>query len=255
MYRIILLSFLLLSLGERAYGQYHFPMDFEQSDSTTISRDLDRFSSHLGVHFGHMPGVVFRLTRAFPRIQFYYQHNMAWSGSNTRYWSSGETEVTTAGTFTGMADLTPNLQLMLRYNPMVIDGELAVFNGFGARYRSGVGTDTLHTLAIGVLVQQLGGTQIMTSNDLDFSLQYSRYYNHWVTTLDLTVSFITGRMDVTQAADFGAQFTGEFEHRVFHLGVKAIRSWQRLNGGITLRTNGRIWNCIVELGWSLPSSM
>ncbi|HKJ67990.1 MAG TPA: hypothetical protein VKA68_08530 [bacterium] len=255
MYRIILLNVLLLSLGGRLFGQYHFPMDFAQSDSTTISRDLERFSGQMGVHFGHMPGVVFRLTRAFPRFQFFYQQGAAWTGSNTRYWSADEPAITTAGTFTGMADLTPNLQLMVRYNPMMIDGDLAVLNGFGARYRSGVGSDTLHTLAIGVLVQKLDGAHILKSNDLDFSLQYSRYYQSWVTSLDLTVSFVRGQMSDTRAAEFGSEFSGAFEHRVFHLGIKAMRSWNRINTGIAFRTNGRIWNCIAELGWSLPSSM
>jgi len=254
-WRILIFSIILSLSGGNLFGQYYLPMDnFSRSDSISIDNDLRKYAEHVGVHFGHIPGTVFQLNREYPRIQFFYQHDMAWTAIGSRYWKEDGTNFSTVGTFTGIGELTPNLQIILRYNPMVIDGESAVFNGFGVRYRSGVGTDSLHSLAVGIMVQKLDGSQVIKTNDLDISLHYSHFVSNWTITYDIALSAVSGTMDILPEKDFGSDFNGEFERQLIHLGAAIQRSWHGFHGGLGIRTNGSIWSITAELGWSIPSS-
>lgn len=254
----IILSFFaslcLVGVSGNAQAQYLLPVGFENTDSLSLSRDLESFAGQISVHFGNAPGVVFQRNRAYPRIQLYYQQDAAFTFPNRRYWSPEKSPVTSTGVFTGIGDVTANLQVFLRYNAMVIDNKTAVFNGFGARYRMGLGTDSLHALSLGFLTQKLAGSQILTVNDFDLTLQYAHYFLHWITRLDFTLSYVSGTMDVTRYLNLGSDFSGEFKKQVGHVGMGLIRTWNQFSAGVSLQTTGRIWNALIEVGWRLPSS-
>jgi len=251
---LIILSVACLLLPPAARGQYRLPVGFAGSDSLSLSEDLQAFAGQIGVHFGSVPGTVFPQNREYPRIQFYYQQDAAFTLPGGRYWADKKDPITSTGVFTGMGDITGNLQVFLRYNAMVIDGKTAVLNGFGARYRTGVGTDSLHSVSVGFLTQQLAGGQIMRVNDLDFTLQYARYFIRWTARVDLSLSYVSGNMDLSRYPNLGEQESGEFNKRVGHLGIGITRTWGQFNTGAMLQTTGRIWNLFIEIGWELPSS-
>jgi len=161
--------------------------------------------------------------------------------------------MTMAGTFSVVGNVTPNLQLLLRYNAMILNGNASEFTGYGARYRSGIGTDSLHSVALGVLMQKLNNAGVSPVNTLDFTLQYSRYLLKWTLVGDFTISYVSGTLNNLDTEQFGGTFNGEFEDRVIHGGIGVIRQWRSLTFEAKLRSDLQIWNVILTIGWSFPS--
>lgn len=252
--RLLLTNVLVLLCGTTLFGQYRFPIDMSTTDSISVQQDLKNFAAHAGVHVGDIPGFVFQQDREFPRIQFYYEQGTAYSFTESRYAENPENGFTSLGMFTGIGDLTSNLQLILRYNPILLENHALVLNGYGARYRSGVGTDSLHALALGVLVQKIAGDEPFFTKHLDFSVQYGLFLRPWIFRADIVASYINGRLDLSNATALDPGYDGTFKERVIHGSTALYYQWQRMTTGVTLRTTGKIWNIQGTIGWSLPSN-
>ncbi len=242
---------LLVFISGTGHAQYALPTNFVSADSTTIQGELTKFASHVALHLSDTPGFVFQMTQGYPRVQFFYQHTNAFTGESKRYVDFPSSGVTNTGIFTGIGDITPNLQVIMRYNPMRLSGEVAVFNGFGARYRTAGITDSLRSLALGVMVQKLSGTNIAGVKILDFSMQYGHYAGDYIFTGDVTASFINGNLSIEKL--LGEQFDGTYEKRVFHGGIGVIRRWNHWSLGVKIRSTGTIWASTLTIGWGLPS--
>ncbi|MBS1271543.1 MAG: hypothetical protein MAGBODY4_00675 [Candidatus Marinimicrobia bacterium] len=253
--RIILaLSSVLVLWSAPLSAQYLLPIDFSGSDSLRISDDLERFANHIGVDIGNIPGFVFQQDREFPRIRIFYQQSGGYTFTEGRYDNNPTNGFTSLGVFTVMGDLTSNLQLLFRYNALPVDNRAVVLNGYGARFRSAVGTDSLHALAFGVMLQKLADADPFFAKTLDFSLQYGWFRPRLTYRIDLTASYISGKVDVSTNQAIGTAHDGKFEKRVIHTGFAVIREWNRLSGGLTLRYTPNIWNVNATIGWSLPSN-
>jgi len=235
-------------------AQYLLPIDFSDSDSLHISADLDRFANHIGIDIGDIPGFVFQTDLEFPRIRIFYQQSAGYTFPEGRYDGNPTDGFTSLGTFTAMGDLTSNLQLFLRYNALPVANRAVVLNGYGARIRSDVGTDSLHALALGIMLQKLADADPFFAKTLDFSLQYGWFHRRWTYRLDLTASYISGKVDVSANPEIAGAHSGQFEKRVIHGGVTLLREWNRFIAGLTLRYTPNIWNGEVTIGWSLPSN-
>jgi len=241
----------LLSYSGALHSQYALPTNFVSTDSNTVNSELSKFSKHVAIHFSDIPGYVFSLTEGYPRVQFYYQHDYALTGNQNQYVDFTESGTTSIGVFSAIGDVTPNLQVILRYNPMRLSGEAAVFNGYGMRYRAAALTDTLSSFAIGVMLQKLSGANIQGVKTLDFSMQYGRYAGNYIYLADITGSFVSGELQLEKL--ISQQFDGTYEKRVIHFGFGILRQWSHFNAGVKLRTTGNIWNGIIAIGWGLPS--
>ncbi|MCF7804614.1 MAG: hypothetical protein K9N46_10295 [Candidatus Marinimicrobia bacterium] len=252
--RLILGSLCFIIFGGSLYGQYRLPVDFSGSDSTQITGNLNRFADHWGLHLGEIPGFVFPADGEFPRIQFYYQQSGGFTHQKSRYDGNPPDGITSLGTFTAMGDVTSNLQLILRYNTLALENRGAVLNGYGARFRSAVGTDSLHALAIGVLNQKVADAGNFSANSLDISFQYGWFLGYWTIRADLAASFVDGKVDVSGNSAIGTAHDGRYEHRTIHGGLALYRQYRRITTGLTLRTNLNIWTLHGTIGWSLPSN-
>lgn len=233
-------------------AQYRLPLSFNQSDSMHIKDDLNNFASHFGVHFGDIPGTVFQRGLEYPRIQFFYEQDVAYTLNQNKYNDKSSGAMTSTGMFTLLGDITSNMQLILRYNPMPLDGKASVLNGYGARYRPSVGTDSLHSLSLGVMIQKLASADFY-SKSVDFSLGYNWFLPRWTIHLDATGSFVSGHFDVQDIPAIGGNVSTDFERRIIHLGVGLQHQWRNVTLGGRLRSNGFIWSGILQIGWSIPS--
>ena len=241
----------LLSFSGILHAQYALPTNFVSTDSNSVHSELTKFSKHVAIHFSDIPGYVFSLTEGYPRVQFYYQHDYALTSGQNQYVDFTESGATSVGVFSAIGDVTPNLQVILRYNPMRLSGEAAVFNGYGMRYRTAALTDTMSSFTIGVMLQKLSGANIHGVKTLDFSMQYGRYAGKYIYLGDITGSFVSGELPIEKL--ISQQFDGTYEKRVIHFGVGLLREWNHFNVGVKLRTTGKIWNGIIAIGWRLPS--
>lgn len=241
----------LLFFSDILRAQYALPTNFVSTDSNSVNNELTKFSKHVAIHFSDIPGYVFSLTEGFPRVQFYYQHDYAFTGAQNQYVDFTESGATSIGVFSAIGDVTPNLQVILRYNPMRLSGESAVFNGYGIRYRTAALTDTMSSFTLGVMLQKLSGSNIHGVKTLDFSMQYGRYYGDYIYLADITGSFVSGELPIEKL--ISQQFDGTYEKRVIHFGIGLLRQWNHFNAGVKLRTTGRVWNWIFTVGWGLPS--
>lgn len=233
-------------------AQYRLPLNFNQSDSMHIKGDLKNFANHFGVHFGDIPGTVFQRGMEYPRIQFYYGQGAAYTLNQNKYNNKSSGAITSTGMFTLLGDLTSNMQLILRYNPMSLDDKASVLNGYGARYRPSVGTDSLHSLSLGVMIQKLASSGYYAKT-VDFSLGYNWFFQRWTIHLDASTSFVNGHFDLKEIPAIGENVSTDFEQRVIHLGIGAQYQWRNVTFGARIRSNGFIWSGIMQLGWSIPS--
>lgn len=246
---LFLFSVLLLGSWTALNAQYIFPTEFSSGDSTALQSDTRSYAAHGALHFGDIPGMVFQRDHARPRISFYYQHDAAYTFPGSRFQNGKEQALTSTGMFSLVGDITPNLQVILRYNSLILANNAAEISGYGVRYRSAVGTDSLHSLAAGVMMQKLAGGAVAPLESLDFILQYGWYRAPWVLHGDLAVNYSSGV--VRCAGDEELRY--KFDHRNIHLGLGMLRQWEILSGGVKLRTDLTIWNLIFTVGWSIPS--
>jgi len=234
-------------------AQYSFPVDFSSTDSLQFRGDTKAFAGQFGVHFGDIPGFVFQTDREFPRIRFFYQQDAAVAISpGASYADQSRGRITDIGLFTGMGNITPNLELIGRYNVMTIGGKSAVLNGYGARYRTALGTDSLHSLATGFLLQKLAGSSDVFLKSLDFNVAYGWYFPSYILTFDGMLSYVSGQVNLQGNPGIPAGFNPAFSHRVLQFGVGFLTHWKGLSLGCKFRTNLGVYNFIGYVGWSFP---
>lgn len=239
-------------LASTAFAQYRLPLSFDRSDSTHIQSDLKNFANHFGVHFGDIPGTVFQQGLEYPRIQFFYEQNAAVTLKKAQYNQQSSGTITSTGMFTLLGDITSNMQLILRYNAMPLDGKSSVLNGYGARFRPSAGTDSLHSLSVGVMIQKLAASDF-DAKSVEFSVGYNWFLPRWTIHLDATSSFVSGQFDLQNIPAIGDNVSTDFERRVIHLGIGIQRQWRNVTFAGRLRSNGVIWSGIIQIGWSIPS--
>jgi len=247
------LIIILICSGTQISAQYRLPLSFEKTDSTNIGTDLNRFAAHVGVHFGDIPGVVFQSGHEYPRIKFFYQQNVVFTKSNYQYNNKSSGNITSTGAFTLLGNITGNMQLVLQYSPMPLDGKATVFNGYGARYRPGVLTDSLHSLSMGIMVQKLASGDFYAKL-LDFAIGYNLYYPAFTLHVDATASYVNGEFDLTDIEAIGNSVSGNFERRIIHIGIGLERKWRSVTFAGRLRSNGFILSGGIQIGWSIPSN-
>lgn len=235
-------------------AQYRLPLSFGRDDSTNINSDLNRFAGHAGVHFGDIPGVVFQRGHEYPRIKFFYQQDAAFTKLNYQYNNGTSGSLTSTGMFTLLGNITANMQVILRYNPMPLDGKATVLNGYGARYRPDVLTDSLHSLSLGIMVQKLASGDF-NARLLDFSVGYNVYYPAFTLHTDVTASYVNGGFDLSTNQAIGDNISGDFKHRIIHLGIGIERKWRSVTFAGRIRSNGLIWSGGIQVGWSIPSNL
>ncbi len=246
--RLFLSSLILAGAGTLS-AQYSFPTIFASGDSAVLDHDTKAYAAQMALHFGDIPGAVFQADHARPRISFYYQQDAAVAGDAGTFRNTDKHTLTSTGMLSLVGDVTSNLQVILRYNAMMLQGNAAELSGYGARYRSGMGTDSLHTLALGFMAQKLAGGAIAPVQTLNFSLQYGWHRVHWILQGELGLNYATG--EVRRAG--GHEMRYAFDHRAIHAGAGLLRSWKHVTAGIKFRTNLKIFSAMFTAGWSFPS--